>query len=139
MGFSLAVCTLGSRPVTCNARPLLFAAHAALERGSYIEAGCRLREAIRVWLHAECVYYDCLPTTKKRPEAPPIVLAKALKKAGELDGDLFEWIKEAIEIANKAAHCVFVRPSLVECCISMVLSMLDHSTYLLQPMAGGRA
>ncbi len=136
----VAICvrSLDQRPVTCNARPLLFQAHAALERGSYIEAGCRLREALRVWLHAECEYYGCLPVAKKRPELPPIVLAKALKKAGELTGDYFEWIKEAVDIANQAAHLVFVRPSLIECCISMTLSFLDSSPYLVQPPAGGR-
>ena len=130
--------TFGAKPVVCNARPLFYAAATSLERGDVIAAGCKLREAIRLWLHAECVYADCLPATKKRPELPPIVLAKALKKAGELTPDCFEWIKEAIDIANQCAHCVFVRASMVECCISLCVSLMDSSPYLVQSAAAGR-
>ena len=134
----VAICvrTLGQKPVECNARPLLFKAHAALERGAFVEAGCYLREAVRVWLEAECRYYDCLPKTKK--PAPPRVLAKALVKAGELDKDLHEWVVEIIEMGNKAAHLVFVRPSLLESGIGILHSFLDASKYLIQPKAGGR-
>ena len=136
----VAICvrTLGAAPVTCNARPLLFKAYASLERGEFIAAGCQLREAIRLWLHAECQYFYCLPPSSKRPELPPIVLAKALKKSGEMGPDHFEWVKEAIEIANKSAHLVFVRPSLVTCCIEMMHAFIDGSDYLIEPVAAGR-
>ena len=135
----VAICvrTLGQTPVECNARPLLFKAHAALERGAFVECGCYLREAVRVWLDAECRYYDCLPKSKKKPSTPR-ELARALVKAGELGSDVHEWIVEIIEMGNQAAHLVFVRPSLLECGISMVFSFLDSNTYLIQPKAGGR-
>ena len=134
----VAICvrTLDQKPVECHARPLLFKAHAALERAAFVECGCYLREAVRVWLEAECRYYDCLPKTNK--PAPPRVLAKALVKAGELGHDVHEWIVEVIEMGNQAAHLVFVRPSLLACGISMVHSFLDSNTYLVQPKAGGR-
>ena len=134
----VAICvrSLGQKPVECNARSLLFKAHAALERAAFVECGCLLREAVRIWLEAECRYHDCLPKTKK--PAPPRVLAKALVKAGELDKDMHEWVVEVIEMGNQAAHLVFVRPSLLECGITMTLSMLDGSPYLIQPKAAGR-
>jgi hypothetical protein len=66
------------------------------------------------------------------------LLAKALKKAGELGRDHFEWIVEAIDVSNQAAHIVFVRPSLIACCIEMTLSFLDSSPYLVAPKGGGR-
>ena len=137
MGFSLAVCTLGSRPVTCNARPLLFQAHAALERGSYIEAGCRLREAVRLYLLADCEYYG-VEISKRKVRQTPRALLDAIRKAGHADNFCFEAIGEAIEIGNKAAHLHFVRPDEIEDVISTLHFILDHSPYLLQPMAGGR-
>lgn len=135
----VAICvrTLGQRPVECNARPLLFKAHAALERGAFVECGCYLREAVRVWLEAECRYYDCLPKAKKHPSSSR-ELARALVKAGELGEDYHQWVVEIIEMGNKAAHLCFVRPSLLECGISMVHSFLDSNKYLVQPKAGGR-
>jgi hypothetical protein len=135
---SLAVHTFGQAPVTCNARPLLFAAHASLERGDIIAAGCKLREGIRVWLHAECTYYDCLPKVRGNKPIPPRVLAKALRKSGELGPDIHEWIVEAVDVGNKAAHLEGVRPSLIACCLDLIHSLLDHSTYLQSPFADGR-
>lgn len=135
---TLAVRTLGQPPVVCNARPLLFAAHASLERGDTIAAGCKLREAIRVWLLAECEYYDCTPKARGSKPIPPRVLAKALKQAGELGADWHEWIVEAIDIGNKAAHLEAVAPSLITCCIELTHSFLDSSSYLIQPVAAGR-
>lgn len=134
----VAICvrTLGQKPVECNARSLLCKAHAALERAAFVECGCYLREAVRVWLEAECRYFNCAPKTKK--PAPPRVLANALVKAGELGPDMHEWIVEVIEMGNQAAHLVFVHPSLLECGIATVHSFLDSSKYLIQPKAGGR-
>jgi hypothetical protein len=124
------------RPVKCTARLVLFKAQAALERRALIECGCYLREAVRAWLEAECVYFTCLPKTR-RP-APPVVLAKALIKAGELHPDFYEQILEIIKMGNEAAHVTYVKPQLLECGILMTHRYLDGSPYLIAPKAGGR-
>jgi hypothetical protein len=46
----LALRTFGQRPVVCNARRLLFAAHASLEPGDLIAVGCLLKESLRHYL-----------------------------------------------------------------------------------------
>jgi hypothetical protein len=136
----VAICvrTLGQRPVECHARPLLFKAHVAFERAAWIECGCLLREAIRLWLVAECKYFDCLPKEKPKYQTPPRKLAVALRQKGEMSRDHYEWVVEAIEVGNKAAHLAYVRPSLLECCITLMHSFLDGSPYLVEPKAGGR-
>jgi hypothetical protein len=136
MGFSLAVRTLGALPVECNARALLFDAHAYLERGLIVEAGCRLREAVRRFLHAQCEYHGCLPKQTRKPA--PRALAKALKKAGHLSADECEWILEIIELGNKASRLSHVRPRYLACGIEIMHSFLDASPYLVQPLTGGR-
>lgn len=142
MGFSLVTRYCGQRPVTCNARSLLFAAQASLERGSVVEAGCELREAIRVWLLAECEYYGCLPKEGRRrgksAPVPPRVLAGALRRSGELSRDHFEWVVEMIDVGNKAAHLEAVLPGMIASCVDVVHGFLDSSKYLIQPAAAGR-
>ena len=136
----VAICvrTLGQKPVECNARALLFKAGDSLERAAWIECGCQLREAIRLWLYAECQYFDCLPKAKPNYQTPPRVLAKALRRSGEMSRDHYEWVVEAIDYGNQAAHLAYVRPSLLECCITLMHSFLDGSPYLVQPKAEGR-
>lgn len=133
---TLAVRTLGQPPVFCNARPLLFAAHASLERGSIIEAGCKLREAVRLYLHAECEYWGCLPSKKQR-RSPSSMLA-ALKRCEELKDYGFDWLDEIIQHGNALAHLRFVEPATIETCISFAHMYLDAATYLIQPIAAGR-
>lgn len=133
---SLAVRTFGQRPVTCNARPLLFAAHAALERNSFIEAGCKLREAVRLYLLAECEYWGCLPSKKQR-RSPSCLLA-ALRKCDDLNDCSFDWIEEIIQHGNALAHLKFVAPSTIETCIRFAHLYLDAASYLVQPQAAGR-
>ncbi len=133
---ALAAKTLGARPVACNARPLLFAAHASLERGDMIAAGCRLREAVRLFLVAELTYWECMP--KKKNDHTPRRLVMALTKAGQCGPDVAEWIHELLEIGNTLAHCGFVKRSVVSCALSMAHSLLDGSPYLVQPVAAGR-
>lgn len=137
----VAICvrTLGQKPVECNARALLFKAHVALERGSFIECGCQLREAIRVWLFAECAHYDCLPKQKRNHQTPPRLLARALRQQGTLAHDYFNSIIELIEIGNKAAHLCFVKPEALSAGMQLVHSFLDGSPYLVQPKTGGRS
>src|SRR5688572_6261659 len=99
---ALAVRIFGQAPVTCNARPLLFRAHADLEAGKVIESACRLREAVRLYLTAECEYWDCLPPKKQRRS--PSLLLKALKRCeavGDFGGD---WLVEIIGYTNALAH-----------------------------------
>jgi hypothetical protein len=133
---ALAVRYCGQKPVTCNSRAMLFRAHADLEAGKLIEAGCRLREAVRLFLVAELTYWDCMP--KKKHDHTPRRLLVALNKAGQCGDGVMEWINELLDIGNKLAHCGHVRRGLVECAISMAHSLLDGSPYLVQPVAAGR-
>lgn len=119
---------LHPRPV-CFARRTLFIAQHALERGQFIEAGCQMREAVREFLFALCTYHQCLPSK----QATPSRMAHALLKANQLDDDGHGWIRDMIETGNKAAHCKYVRPSLIECCISLLHSLLDISDELQLP------
>ena len=131
---ALMVRSIDQRPVQCNARSLLFRAHAALERGSVTEAGCLLREAVRLYLLAECTYSDCLPA--KKGQRVPAMLLKSLKKQVPDFGA--EWLEEIIGYCNQLAHCQFVRPGLIEASIGAVHLYLDCATYLLEPTAAGR-
>lgn len=135
----VAICvrTLGQRPVECNARSLLFRAHAALERSAWIECGCLLREAVRVYLLAECQYHDCAPKSNK--QIPPRILAQALRKAGPLEKGCYGWIVEIIDMGNKAAHLCFVKPNSLATGIELMHSFLDHSPYLVEVGKGGRS
>ena len=137
MGFTLCVKTFGAKPVVCNARPLLFAAHASLERGSYIEAGCSLREAVRVYLKADCEYYEVVLSKRKVRQTPRAML-EALNDAGFADAFCYEAIDGAIELGNKAAHLHFVKPRDLSESIETMHFILDNSKYLVQPVAAGR-
>jgi len=132
---AIAVRTFGQKPVTCNARPLLFQSHASLESGDVIAAGCKLREAVRLYLLAECTYWECLPA-KPQQQRSPGVLLKAMRKAKPEFG--WDWLGEIIDYSNKLAHCGFVRRSLIEACLSFAHSYLDAATYLVEPTAAGR-
>lgn len=125
------------KPVQCNARQLLYRAHTSLDRGSAIEAGCHLREAMRAYLHAECEYYACLPRQKRAPA--PRVLARALKRAGHHNELTYAWISEMIEIGNKAAHLVMVKPSAIASSLEAMHAFLDDSPYLVEAKEGGRS
>jgi hypothetical protein len=125
------------KPVQCNARWTLYSAHASLERGDAIAAGCKLREAIRSYLHAECEYYACLPKCRRNAEQlGPRTLATALKKAGHLRSTTYGWMLDMIEIGNRSAHLAFVRPSEIESAIELLHSFVDSSTYLIHSQPG---
>lgn len=128
------------KPVRCNARWTLYSAHASLERGDTIAAGCKLREAIRSYLHAECEYFACLPKCRHRrtEELAPRTLATVLKKAGHLQSTGYGWMIEMIEIGNRAAHLAFVRPTEIESAIELLHSFIDSSTYLIHSRKGER-
>lgn len=134
----LAVRELGHKPVACNARMLLFRAHAALEANRLIEAGCHLREAVRSFLTAECEYWG-VELPKKRCKRSPGVMAHALMKAGQLEKFGFDWLEEIVGYGNTLAHCGFVSPSIIEASLNIMHMFLDGSPYLQMPKAGGRA
>ena len=131
---ALAVRTFGQKPVVCYARPLLFQAHAALDRGSIVEAGCLLREAARLYALAECEYFDCVPSKPQRQS--PTALVKALKS--NVPGSGWDWLIEAVGHGNRLAHCQFVSRSKVEASIAIVHLYLDCASYLIQPTSAGR-
>lgn len=135
---AIYVQTLEQDPVECNARALLDQAESSLNQSAFIECGCYLREAVRLYLHAECEYHRCLPREKPTYEAPPRVLARALRKAGPLEPGCHGWILEIVEMSNKAAHLKFVEPSLLRTGIGLLRFFLSGSPYLVQPKAGGR-
>lgn len=123
------------KPVECNARWTLYSAQTSLERGDMIAAGCKLREALRSYLHAECEYAACLPKGRRRHlsrQYSPRTLANALRKAGHLEDGCYAWAVEMIEIGNKAAHLTFVRPQEIATAINLLHSFLDSSPYLVQ-------
>lgn len=122
------------KPVQCDARWTLFSAQTSLDRGDMIAAGCKLREALRSYLYAECEYSACLPKGRRGKRAPqyaPRTLANALKKAGHLNDGGYDLIIEMIVIGNNVAHLVFVRPQEIEAAIHLMHSFLDSSPYLV--------
>ncbi|QDT74424.1 hypothetical protein [Lacipirellula limnantheis] len=133
----LAVRELHHRPVECNARALLFKSQTALESNRLIEAGCHLREAVRVFLAAECEYWG-VKFAKKKCRRTPGEMAHALRKAGQLEKFGFDWLEEIVGYANTLAHCGFVRPSLIATSLEIMHMFCDGSPYLVQPKAGGR-
>lgn len=137
MGYSLAVRSIDSRPVVCHSRPLLHKAYAAAERGFWSEAGCHLREAVRLFLLADCRWYDVTIPTRKIRQTPRALL-QALNDAGHCDGFCLEGIGNAIDIGNRAAHCQFVRPVELTDAITTMHFILDNCSYLQQPTAAGR-
>ena len=125
------------QPVTCNVRQLLYRAQASLERGSAIEARCHLREAMRVYLQAECVYRCCLPK-QTRPPAPR-VMARALKRAGHFSQIAYECISDMIEVGNKAAHLVIVQRSSIASALEVMHEILDGSPHPVDAKKGARS
>lgn len=134
---ALAVRDFGQTPVVCLARPMLMKAEEAVCDGQYILAGCQLREAVRLFLVAECAYHGCCPA-ERREDAPPMALVKALREAGHLDPGVQRWLTDVLGNAKKLAHCKHVDRELIQASIGMVHAFLDHSPYLVQPNAAGR-
>jgi hypothetical protein len=106
-------------------RLYLFRAADALAAGRVFEAGCLLREAVRRQLFAECAWKGCLPA-KQSQQRSPMALLHALKDAGHCGEMGFDWTEEVIELANKCAHCVPVRESLVRTSIAWWHTCIDN-------------
>jgi len=132
---ALSVRFIEQKPVTCNARLLLFQAHSSLESGDVIAAGCKLREAVRLYLLAECTYWDCLPAKPKQHPSAALLL-NAMRKAKPEYG--WDWLQEILDYGNQLAHCQFVRRGVIEASLSIMHLYLDSATYLVQPIAAGR-
>ncbi|BBO33642.1 hypothetical protein PLANPX_3254 [Lacipirellula parvula] len=127
------------RSLRREAYQLLDRARSSLAQQAFIECGCCLREAVRIYLHDECTHHGCLP--KEKPgiyRTPPRVLAKRLTKKGVLGPKLGQWIGEIIEMSNKAAHLSFVPPRELEAGIVMTKFFLD-GTHLIPTKTGGQA
>jgi len=118
------------RPI-CEARPILFQAQDAYERGDLIACGCLLREAFRKYLVAECEARQCLP--KKRKQQSPTQLLRLLKKLGHVDSDTAKWYSEIITTGNAAAHCDNVENCCLKGCMSIMHIILDSATNLDEP------
>ena len=135
---ALCVRSIDHRPVVCYARPMLHRAYAAVERGHWIEAGCLLREGVRLLLLADCEWHGAT-VGKRKARRTPGELLKALSAAGGCHELCAETIQEAIDVGNRAAHCQFVRPVELTRAIEAMHWILDHcATYLQQPTAAGR-
>lgn len=127
-------------PVRCDARRLLYSAQEALARGSTIEAGCRLKAALRSWLQAECNFNACAPKPRGgRPRRPSTrSLAVALRKAGHCSPALFEAIVDIIKIGDETVRLVAIRPDYVSAAICLMHLYLDGSPYLVESKQGAR-
>lgn len=123
---------------TCFARSWLFKAHDSLQSGQLVQAGCELREAVRVLLESLCEAHACLPKGKGRRSARELL--KAVQKAGHCTDFGAEVIKEAIDFGNKLAHCKRVPPNHLQSSIEFLHILLDGCDELELPIhaEGGR-
>lgn len=122
----LVVVSLEQSLPPCFARPMLYRAHDALQRGDLIAAGCRLRESVRRLLHSQCEYHQCLP--KKGKVHHPRQLANALLQKGYCGEGSYGWLIEIIEAGNAAAHCRPITAKQLSVCISLLHTLLDSAT-----------
>lgn len=122
------------RPV-CFARSMLFAASDSLEAGDIVKAGCQLREAASRYLVAMCEYHSCTP--KKKQHRTPVIMNRALLKAGGIDRGIYRWIREIIEYGTLCAHCRPVRSEFIENSIEIMCFILDNSPEINLPERQG--
>lgn len=122
------------RPV-CFSRSLLFSASDSLEAGDVIKAGCQLREACTRYLVSMCEYHGCTP--QKKQHRTPVIMNRALLKAGGIDRGIYRWIREIIDYGNRCAHCRPVRSELIETSIQIMCFVLDNSPEVNLPERTG--
>lgn len=115
---------LDFRPQLNFSRAYLFRAADALAAGRTIEAGCLLREAVRRQLFAECAWKNCLPDDAT-DRTPPVVLLRALKRAGHCTNTGWSIAFDCIDLGNKLAHCHRVSRQAVECAIAFFHDFID--------------
>lgn len=122
---------LGFEPQVCLARPILVHALDCYERGDYIGAGVRLREAVRRFVVAACRWYaiDLAKAMKRDKYGRTCTLVKALREAKCLDKWGAEIVMECVEVGNLAAHCrPFCKQSL-KGGISLMFLFIDSEPY----------
>ena len=124
---ALSVPRLGYQPTQCLARPMLFAALACYDAGDYIGAGVRLREAVKRFVVSACEWYGVELPKGKHPS--PGEMARALRKAKQLDKWGLEILLESIEVGNQAAHCGKVDRATLQGGIALMFAMMDGEPY----------
>jgi hypothetical protein len=107
-----------------------------LNCGSLISAACRLREAVRLVLVADCEYYDCLPNETQ--QRAPRLLLRSLRRARLYCRDEVTTVTDVLELCNKAAHCQAIDGGDLEAAICHVTCWLDATPYILDDAEGGR-
>ena len=131
-----AVDYLGQVRPTCFARTILFEASESYDRGDYVTAGIKLREATRRYLHALCEHYDAWPKQRTLRK-----LLQALRSAGHVDQGMYKWFCEIIDLGDRCARCQPVKPGLIEFGIVVIHKSLDYSNgvELVEPNREGGA
>jgi hypothetical protein len=123
------------RPV-CMSRFYLNRALDALEQDNVTQAGLLLREGIARYLEALCTYHGCLPKYRN-----PRVMARLLWQQKQLADYGYQWTCESLGYCN----CLTgpgrrpVKPSLIECCISIMHRLMDESSEIIFPTRKGGA
>jgi len=123
---ALATPRLGYVPKLCLARPMLFASLECYDKGDYIGAGVRLREAVKRFVISACDWYGVKVDAKF---LTPKAYARALHKAKHLDKWGLEIVLECINAGNKLAHCQTVDRHTISCGISLMFSLMDGEPY----------
>jgi hypothetical protein len=133
MGFSVTD-EGGLRPfVIHNARVWLYRSQDALDAGYLIEAGALLLEGIRIFLTADAEYWGVLPR-----DGRPASLAKALRKAGKLEGDAYPWIGGIIGLCKQTLRCQRLHEGEIETALRIMHDFCNGTTYLIEADQRGR-
>jgi hypothetical protein len=125
-----------ARPV-CLTRIYLHRAANLLQAGDLIAAGCLMREAIKRYLTALCEYHNCDMGRKR--ERTPTKLLGLLWSAKKICPTAHLWMKDAIEVGNKSAHCQSIRKATLRTCIELMHSIVDHTPEIVFPTREGSA
>jgi len=131
MGYSIVVDGFNHPFVIHNARTWLYRSHDALEAGYQIEAAALLLEGIRIFLKADAAYWGVVPRDER-----PINLAKALRKAGQLED--YPLLGLIIGVCNDALRCKATEAAQIAFALRMMHSFCDGTRYLIEADASGR-
>ena len=118
---------LGMSPKLCLARPMLSAALDCYDKGDYIGAGVRLREAVKRFIVAGCEWYGIDSPKSKHPK--PADYIRALRKAKQLDDWGAKCLTEMIDSGNVAAHCGPVDRDALRGGIALLFRFLDAEPF----------
>ena len=107
--------------------PMLFGALESYDRGDYIVAGCKLREAVKRFLIAACDWYDVKLHKSKFPV--PLTMLAPFTRPKQLDDWGLEYVFEMINIGHKLAHCQAVDVRELRSGIAILFSLMDSEPY----------